>query len=661
MRSPIPLFLASTLLFLTITASSEPLASTDSVRAGYFPSDEEFRKEIPSQSNRELFQFYQIYHRLAKTEISEALLAEARRRDPKLAERLLESTASGMPNPERIKIDKLFDSKQYKEAIAWMENLRQTRYCHGDFPYERQVADAFGAMGNESAEKQAWLRVLFSKASSTDDQLAARKALEAIRKQEVLRKGYILLQDKHYEEAQRTAERELRQSPEDKDFRKLRYEAVLNREIDGVEHLIRDPKKNRKEALIEAEKLLRKYPKETEVRLLWARALVCACRFEEALPELEQVKSTHYGKKPFPGEFDLAESYAAIGEFEKAVQSYELATSDPLMTQKDVLNAQRASQSLAHKLMSRLSGTATYREEGTGKMLDFHSDYSHFLSSQRQAGVRLQAHEITLNPASLIRQEDSYTWGGEAFVHERFGKRGFVEGWLGSGSFGGASGGVALGRHSFHSSQPSDLVQVVLRTPSLDSIQLAALDAVKDSVEYIGTRQLTPKTTFVVNASISQVAAEDVRIGKGCECSLEVKQTLFEKPDSYGLSISYRGIHEGFTEEWLDSADLTSLRIDPFLTQNPGNQFYEPAYDPHGLQLSAWWEPAPVWLLYGSIGKMYDFADEIFSLQASGGFVWQAAKNAEIEAEAGYYSDGTGAASGGGSVVVGTLGMQLFF
>lgn len=641
-------------------AQPPPGSPANSAAVGpVFPADEEILREIPTQSNRELLQFFAIYFRVGNQRVAEALLAEARKRDPKLAEKMRESVKSGFPNPEELKIAKLFEGKKYREAAAYLEELRNTGYKDRDFPYERHLADSYNALGDRIAEKRAWQAVLTSTLSSTADLDEARKALGAMDKAEAIRAAYENLKDKRFDEALCAAQQGLRNSPGDKDWLKLRQEAGLAQDIDAVEQLFR--KQQRRQALEAAQNLLAKHPGELEARLLRARALVFAARFEEALPELESMKAANYPAGQFPGEFDLGEAYAAQGEFGKAVQSYQTVAGNAALPAKDRAGAQRTSQLLARKLMSRLSTTLEGLDEGSGTEWNFRAEYAHFLTGRRYAGVRYQGHEVALNPGLLVSPGVETNWEADAFLHQRFGARGFAEGWIGGGCSGEPSAGVAIGREAYHSVQGSDVLRAVLNEPSVESLQLAALKAVQNALMYSGTRPLSPSTALMLSASAFEVAAGDVSIGQGVELSWVVKQALIEKIDRYGLYVSYRGIHEGFDGEELSEHDLLALGINPALTGNPGNTFYKRSYDPHGLLLSAWLGLGPDCLLSGSIGRMYDFADGVYSFQAEAGIVWQATEFAELEAGAAYYSDGTGSANGGGALTLGTLGMHLFF
>lgn len=638
-------------------SSTPPAAPLES--GPVFPADEEILREIPTHSNRELIQFYAIYHRVGNQRVARALLAEARKRDPKLAEKMQDAAKSGFPQAEELKISKLLQARKYREAADFLEGLRVSAYKGRDFPYERHLADCYNGLGDRAAERRGWLAVLSSKLSSKADQDEARRALDAMNKGEAIRAGYARLKERRFGEVIADADRALRACPGDQDWSKLRQEARLAQEIEAVEQLFR--KQQRREALEAAQALLAKHPGEVEAKLLRARALVFAARFEEALPELESIKAANYPAGNFPGEFDLGEAYAAQGEFEKAVHSFQTVAASPALPDKDRAGAERTRQLLGRRLMSRLSTSLEGLDEGAGKEWNFRSEYAHFLTERRNAGVRYQGHEVSLVPGLLVQPGVETNWEADAFLHQRFGRRGFVEGWLGGGSAGKPAAGLSVGRDAYHSSQGSDQVRVVFNEPSIESLQLAALQAVQNAVMYSGTRRLTPRAVAMFSASGFKVAAGDQDIGQGVELTWNLKQALIEKADRYGLYLAYRGIHESFDGETLGDRALLDLGINPALTNNPGSIFYKRSYDPHGLEVSGWCGLGPDTLISGSLGRMYDFADGVYSFQAEVGVVWQATEVAELAAGAAYYSDGTGSANGGGALTLGTLSMQLFF
>ncbi len=141
-------------------------------------SDESMLKMLPDFSPEELESLFEIYYNLKNQKMVDAILKDATRRDPALAQKLRESIRETDPRADAIY--RLTDKKRYAEAIRHMEQMKSKEYKGKRFPFDLPLAESYAAVKNTAKAKQGFRKVLSDPQSSATDLAAAKKGLQEV-------------------------------------------------------------------------------------------------------------------------------------------------------------------------------------------------------------------------------------------------------------------------------------------------------------------------------------------------------------------------------------------------------------------------------------------------------------------------------------------------
>ncbi|MCB1233549.1 MAG: hypothetical protein KDM91_00590 [Verrucomicrobiae bacterium] len=594
-------------------------ATAPAAAEGGLPSDESILQRMPDMATEYLREVYGIYARLGNEKMTEAIANELRRRDPDFTASSADEGESGPENPHDAledRIDAMMQARKYSEAIAFMEKLRTERFGGGVFPFEVELADAYGTVGDLERATSGYQRVIDGAGHSAEAKAAARAGIVEIEKLRATKIAYDLIE---------------------------RHRAG--------------------EALAQAEALRAKYPEDVEIELLHSQALVSNNRHAEALPTLEAIKARDYRGQSYPAQDALAESLLATGRLAEARAAY-----DELAVDVNALPHVRESavRSSAEIFKSRTGAVKVDYErlsesEGDGNFIALEALAPVMIDTL--AGVRAWYDDVSLSKERTLRASSGEFAGGVGFVRRYFGDGlTYFEGRAGGGQHGEVTWGASLGRERVHPGVTGYELSVDGNAPATDSLQLIALNGTEDRARVAVSGPLPGRFEYAADAWVRRVSADGADLGDGYGGFLEIGRPIWEnRLETASLRLAYRADYERFNASRLSDAEAGRFDLLDDDGRFLGADLVEPRYHPHGLRLS-WDSQVNPWLyLYAEGGLFYDFADEEWDYQFSAGMEVALTERCDLVAEAGYYSDGTGASNDESEVIVGTVGLRWYY
>jgi tetratricopeptide (TPR) repeat protein len=602
----------------------------DAAAASDLPSDEAILKRLPELSTDYIRNLLGVYARLGNADMSKSLTAELNRRNPGGAneEETPESIASEAmdidndpPNPyEAIEnqIDAVMSAQKYAEAIVLMEKLRAGQFSGKPFPFEIELGDAYGSTGNFEGARAAYTRAASAPGASSEQKKLAQAGLVEIEKLESLKIAYDLIDQKQPEEALRKAE------------------ALRN-----------------------------KYPEDIEVQLLYAQALVPNYHYLEALPMLEAIKAKHFVGKPYPAQDALAETLRASGRLDDARAAYDELSRDNTLPEHIRAEAVIASRDVAKMRSKTLQGSAEFLSEGEGDAVFFRGHASAPIAPGLHAGVDAWYYDISLSSERSLRQTSGDFLGAVGFVRKYLDDNlSYLEARAGGGDHGDATLGFTIGKEQTYLGVLGYDLSVDVNTPALDSLQLIALNGIEDRVGGNVVVPLPGRFEMSAGAFGRTVEADGADLGSGWGAYFEVARPIWENvKHTSAVTVAYRADYESFEADRISDRDVSRLGYagEPADGRNLGEELIEPLYHPHGLQVTYESRVTQSLFYYVSTGLFFDFADEEWDYNLSGGLEYALTDMIDLVLEGGYYSDGTGASNDDSEVFVGTIGIRSFY
>lgn len=627
----VPLIIASSGVFWQVTL---PAQSTDATAAAPaassgVPSDEAILKRLPELSTDYLRNLLGVYARLGNGAMSKALTDELNRRNPAGAPPItIDSAAndpldgeSEPPNPHEElenRIDGLMTAQKYDAAIALMEKQRNGAFSGKAFPFEIDLGDAYGSTGNYEAARTAYRRALDQKGASAEQKKLAQAGLTEIEKLEGLKVAYDLIE-----------------------------------------------KKQPEAALEKAEAMRQKYPEDVDVQLLYAQALVPNYHYLEALPMLESLKARHYAGKPYPAQDALAECLRATGRLDDAVSAYQELAADQTVTERV-----RQEATAAIKDVSRLRGPTVQANmeiisEAEGEGLFWRTHALAPVAPGLHAGLNAWYYDISLSSERSLRQSSGDFLGAVAVVRKYLDDRlSYIEARAGGGSHEDATWGVTYGREQTHLGVLGYDISVDFNIPAMDSLQMIALNGIEDRVAANVQVPLPARFELLAGASARRVEADGADLGDGWAAYLEVNRPIWENAtNTSSVYLAYRADFERFDAARLSDREVSRLGYagEPADGRLLGSELIEPRYHPHGLQVTFESRVNPSLFYYLSSGLYFDFSDEEWDYNFTGGVEFALTDMIDLVVEGGYYSDGTGASNDDSEVFVGNIGLRTFY
>lgn len=607
----------------------EPQEKPAELSSSDLPSDDAILNRLPELSTDYVRDLLGIYARLNNEEMISKLSDEIRRRDPdgadpqtdaELARDAMNLGGNEPPSPHEImenKIDTLITAKKYPEVIAFMEKERTTTFKGKTFPFEIELGDSYASQGNLSAAREAYTRAQNGKGTSAANKALAQKALVELDKLEAVLAGYELIKERKHAEA-----------------------------------------------LKRAEELRAKYPKDVEVQLFYAQALVPNYHYLEALPMLEDIKAKHYKGQPFPGEDALAESFRAVGRFDDALKSYTALATDTTVPAHVREEAETALREVSHERAATVQADLEILSENEGDALLGRVRASAPIQPGLFGGVRAWAYDVELSDERSLRQSSGDFLGAVAFVRKYLDDNlTYLEGRVGGGAHGDVTWGASYGKESPYVGVLGYDISIDGNVPAIDSLQMIALNGVEDKIE--GTLIAPLPGRFEASTGLwgRRVKADGADLGNGWGAFFEVGRPIWENvTQTKQVYLGYRAEYEQFDADRISERQVRQLGYngDPAEGRLLGADLVEPKYHPHGLQLS--YEAQVNTRLYGYVGTglFFDFSDEEWDYNFTAGFDYSLSDSVDLVIEGGYYSDGTGASNDDSEVFVGTIGIRAF-
>lgn len=612
-----------------VTADAKPAAESKPASGGQ-PSDEDILRKMPELSTDYLRNLLGIYARLGNDKMSAALGAELKRRDPSgkidvspesITREAMEEDASP-PNPNDAledKIDALNRAEKYNEAIAMMEKWRAGQFKGKTFPFEIELGDAYGSIGNFEAARTAYKRAAGQNGATAEQKRLAQAGLVEIDKLEGIKIAYDLI-----------------------------------------------GKKKPEAALAKAEAMRKQYPKDVDVELLYAQALVPNYHYLEALPMLEALKAKHFSKEPYPAQDALAEALRATGRLEDAKAAYEELAKDATVPAHVRAEAELAARDVWKLRADTIQGSTEFISEGEGDAALSRLHASSLIAPGLHAGVDAWYYDVELTKERSIRRASGDFLGAVAFVRKYLDDNlSYLEVRAGGGEHGELSWGVSAGREKTHEGVLGYELSVDFNNPALDSLQMIALNGIEDKAAGTVTIPLPGQFEATAGAWARRVEADGVELGDGYGAFLEIGRPIWENlKETSRLYAAYRADYERFDAKAISPGQAAALGYfgDPADGRFLGAELVEPRYHPHGFQLTYESQINPQLFHFLSAGLYFDFADEEWDYNFSAGLEYAITDTIDLILEGGYYSDGTGAASNDDSAVfTGSIGVRAYY
>ena len=252
------------------------------------PDDTKVIERAASMSAAELKEVIGIYGRLKKDDVLKPLAEELLRREPdndtakdiiagKPFDPGLEATGgSTVEDQFSIRLDGFKKSGRHSEIIRTLTSLRSSKYSTGKFPYQQDLAYAYFESGNWSAARREFKTLADSSAYPQEERADARKTLTEMERTSAIAEGDALLKAK-----------------------------------------------NSEAALAKAESLLKRYPGNSDVLALQARALTESGSPEQAMEILEKLRTKHKGSGVFEYESEVGGAYLALKDYDAAEATFQ--------------------------------------------------------------------------------------------------------------------------------------------------------------------------------------------------------------------------------------------------------------------------------------------------------------------------------------------------
>ncbi|MCB1061508.1 MAG: hypothetical protein KDN20_01145, partial [Verrucomicrobiae bacterium] len=606
--------------------SPKPAASASSE----LPSDDAILGRLPELSTEYVRDLLGIYARLNNAKMITELTGELRKRNPEgtlsqsdaaIATDAMDLGTNEPPSPHEIlenKIDALVVAEKFAEAIVLMEKERTTTFAGQGFPFEVDLGDAYGTVGNLTAAREAYSRVISAKGASADQKALAQAGMVEIDKLEAVNQGYELIKVKKSEAA-----------------------------------------------LAHAEALKQKYPEDLEVQLLYAQALVPNYHYMEALPMLEALKAKFFVGQPYPAQDALAEALRAVGRFDDAEQAYDELSKDATVPahvrEEAVVGRREVSKMRAANVQADLEFLS--EDEGDARLANFSASAP--IGSNLYAGVRGWAYDVELTKERSIRQGSGDFLGAVAFVRQYLDDRlSYVEGRVGGGEHDRVTFGASYGKEAPYIGVLGYEISIDGNTPAIDSLQLIALNGTENKVSASVTAPLPNRFEATAGVWGRQVKAGDATLGDGWGAYFEVGRPVWENiTETRQIYLSYRGEYDRFDADRLSPNEVRSLNYAGEVVDGSslGMDLIEPRYSPHGLHLTYEAQVNKQLFVYAGTGLFFDFSDEEWDYQFTTGLDYSLTDTLDLIIEGGYYSDGTGASNDNSAVMVGTIGLRKFY
>ncbi len=424
---------------------------------------------------------------------------------------------------------------------------------------------------------------------------------------------------------------------------------------------------HREESLALAEGYLATYPNEPRIQMLYGQALAFNWRFTEAQPLLSNVKEKHYRNRPFPAEAVLGETYLAMGDIEAASTSYLAAAACSLTVHADEQEFhQRILRDLRPHLDSSIAPSFEYLSLSEGDGFTLRNQVTRFIHPRTRIGVRSFAHQVELSDERILKMDDGEMKGANAYARQRIGDFHFAEARIGGVSPGGVSGGFSYGREAFHQRNWFYEAYVDAKKPLTDSLQAIALAGLQDVAGFRFEGPLNPDLTIRGGGYFRTAELDEADLGEGYGFHGEIRKALWrdhrERSGIYGsLSTEY----QRFDADNVTDRQLSRLGL---IDRTGLNQFadsiIEEEFFPVGAHLSAELEVSRDVAVFGRAGSVWDFADEEWIHEVSGGLNWNWTEKSDLTVSLAYQS---GAGGRGGiidedeSVFVGSIGVKYYF
>lgn len=635
--APVPtllcLALAATTLPVPAAFSQEPASAKPAPAAaspaGDLPSDEAILKRLPELSTDYLRNLLGVYARLNNGAMTKALTGELNRRNPgavpeKSAEEIVNRAMeedTDPPSPHEAlenEIDRLTTAQKHAEAIALMERHRKERFAGQTFPFDIELGDAYGTTGNFAAAREAYTRALNAKGASKEATTLARAGLREIDRLEGLQVAYNLI-----------------------------------------------TRKQPAEALKKAEELRRQFPEDVDVQLLYAQALVPNYHFLEALPMLEAIKTKHYVGKPYPAQDALAECLQATGRLDDAERAYEELARDATVTERVRSDAALAAREVARMRSATVQADAEVLSEEEGDAAFLRARAAAPLGDGWHAGVDAWYYDVSLSSERSLRQSSGDFLGAVAFVRKYLDDNlTYLETRAGWGSQESAAFGATVGRERTHPGVLGYDLSVDFNQPAMDSLQLIALHGIEDRVATNVAAPLPGRFEVTAGAWARRVDADGADLGDGWGAYFEVGRPVWENArETSQITVAYRADYERFDASPIGAGEAARLGYagDPADGRLLGAELIEPRYHPHGLQATYESRLSDSLYYFLGTGLYFDFSDEEWDYNFTGGFEYAISDTLDLILEGGYYSDGTGASNDDSAVMVGTIGVRRFY
>lgn len=426
-------------------------------------------------------------------------------------------------------------------------------------------------------------------------------------------------------------------------------------------------------------------PLDPEVRVLGADIDLAYGRAEAALGEYQGIKSQHYRNQPFPGQSGIAEAQFRLGEWEKALDSYNEIIERPGYEVDDVWSARWDRRSLLPYLKNTLSLDMSLLDEVEGTHSTQSLTYStkwfnnwRFIVSAREDFINLEDSTRFIRNGSISRFE------AQLAVQRRF-----KHGYFAEISVGGAEDNVLYGAR--FGKFPSTGVGWGSIAWSLGfsgntiadySLPLQALNGREDRVDFDAEGYLHPRVRFDFNAYASWVHVDGEKLGHGYGASGSLDY-IFQpetrvKPE---IAIGYFGEYTKFrSESKLPSSVARELRseelqvrralasgedIKKALPSNHGREIFDSLVEPetnrHGVQLTLRKRLDLDWNVYAEAGVYRNFVSESWEYTFAAGVEYWLSDSTMLYAEVRYDSNGVGSSDEGQGVWEASLGAEVTF